>query len=137
MSDNLEQLERDWPQGRPKDFSPVGTVKIFLGMAIMSSVLAEIRAVFVITDLRSHHAQGFLWNLRAFSLLFMILSPWLAGFGFYRRMKAAIIETGGSPSHVLYFQFQLVMMLNLINAALAVILGLLSSVSGLVRNLPG
>lgn len=29
------------------------------------------------------------------------------------------------------------MMLNLINAALAVILGLLSSVSGLVRNLPG
>jgi hypothetical protein len=89
MTDNLEQLEKDWPQRRPKD------LKSFLLFAIMITGLDAAIAVLVILDMNRRHAH--LWYIYAFSLAVGISGPWLGAIGAYRRIKAIIIASGGSP----------------------------------------
>lgn len=45
MTDNLEQLEKDWPERRPKPISAQGAVKMNLATAILVSASTALAGV--------------------------------------------------------------------------------------------
>ena len=101
MTDNLEQLERNWPPRRPKDIS---TVKFFMAFAILFTVLDALYVVLHIIDARRHHAD--FWYLGAFNLTFGILLPWAAAIGAYRRVRATVVTLGASSDVLLAIRQQ-------------------------------
>lgn len=103
MTDNLERLEREWPQQRPKHVLTQGRVKGYLAAAILMSAVLEILAGVVVLRARSHHIQG--WNLDAFTIVVSTLIPWPAAIIGYRRIKHAIILSGGSQDIALALQY--------------------------------
>jgi hypothetical protein len=131
MTDNLEQLERDWPQPRPKDLSPRGTVNIFLALTVLLAVVAEMQVIMVILHLKSHHVE--LWYVKAFNLEMAVLIPGLAAIAFYRKVKAAVIASGSHRDLLLYIQFHGILALMLIYAAIGWTINVLDSVSDLIR----
>lgn len=134
MNDNLEQSERDWPQARPKDMFPRGTVRLCLATTILLSALIEIEIVLVILHLKSH--QIHLWHLKAASLEMAALMPWVAAIGFRRRIGADLVVWGGPQNLRLTFEYQGVVLLGVIYVAMQMIVGVLLSVLELMRIAP-
>jgi hypothetical protein len=91
MTDTLEQLEKDWPQRPPKGLKPFS----FLPFAMMFTVIDAAVAVLVILDMNRRHAH--LWYIHALFLAVGISGPWLGASVAYRKIKAIIVASGGSP----------------------------------------
>jgi hypothetical protein len=101
MTDNLEQLEKDWPTRWLKD---IPSVKLSMGFAIFFTVLAALYAVLQILGARRHHAD-FLY-VAALDLILGVLLPWVAAIGAYRRLRTALAASGASPDVLLAIRRQ-------------------------------
>jgi len=55
--DNLEQLEKDWPQKRPKNLTSRGIMRLNLAGAAIFSVSAIFSAVVITVRAKSHHVE--------------------------------------------------------------------------------
>ncbi len=120
MTDNLEQLEKDWPERRPKPISAQGVVKMQLATAIFASAVVALAGVERIIP-RSHHADR--WVLDVIGLTLVIVLPWLNAILTYRRIKK-VVASGSSPSDVLlYIRYQGALMLT---GMFGVLLGLIT-----------
>src|SRR5260370_35754257 len=103
MTDNLEQLEKDWPERRPKPISAQGVVKMQLATAIFVSAVVALAGVERIIP-RSHHADR--WVLDVIGLTLEIVCPCLNSILTYRRIKK-VVASGSSPLYLrLYIQYQ-------------------------------
>ncbi|HTD23559.1 MAG TPA: hypothetical protein VK738_12950 [Terriglobales bacterium] len=108
MTDNLEQLEKDWPEPRPKPISAQAVVKMQLATAIFASAVAALLGVDRIIH-PLHPADR--WVLDVIGLTLVIVLPWLSAIVTYRRIKK-VVASGSSPSDVLlYIRYQGVQML--------------------------
>ncbi|HTC93815.1 MAG TPA: hypothetical protein VK699_10220 [Terriglobales bacterium] len=106
MTDNLEQLEKDWPERRPKPISAQAVVKMNLAFAIFFSVCVALVGA---DRIMPHHADK--WVLDIIGLSLVIVLPWLNAIVTYRRIKK-VVASGSSPSDVLlYIRYQGVQML--------------------------
>ena len=129
MTDNLEQLERDWPQPRPKNLSTRGAVKFFLAMTILLSAFIEIEAVLVILRLKSRPVQG--WYMTAFTLEMAVLLHRMGAIAFYRRIQTALTASGGSQDFLPGLQYHGIVLLSMIYLAIQLIFTVLMSVFSL------
>jgi len=93
MTDNLEQLERDWPTRRPKD---IPSANLWIAFAILWMFLAAANAVISTLAAKWRHAD--LWQMWAFFLFFGIATPLPFAIGAYGRVKAALVASHASPA---------------------------------------
>jgi hypothetical protein len=91
MTDNLEQLEKDWPPNHPKD---IGSVKLFLAFAAFISALTIVDAFIVTAQAKSRHDH--FWLFYSVVRFFSILSPWVWAAVPYRRVRAVVAKSGAS-----------------------------------------
>ena len=118
MTDNLEQLEKDWPERRPKPISAQGVVKMQLAFAIFFSVYVALAGA---DRIMPHHADR--WVLDVIGLTLVIALPWLNAILTHRRIKK-VVASGSSPSDVLlYIRYQGAVMLT---GMFGVLLGLMA-----------
>lgn len=95
MTDNLEQLEKDWPTKFPKDLTTRGVTKLNMAMAAIVSISAIFFEVLMTIRAKSQHAVSRLFP--GMSRIFWILLVWVGFLVSYRRIKAKIVNSGTNP----------------------------------------
>ncbi len=93
MTDNLEQLERDWPLRRPKDPSPHLFTWLNLTLAVLFAAFANLEAIIYSFGWHSRHPADQLWFLPATTMLCALQIPWLGALGSYRRIRKLVSGT--------------------------------------------
>jgi hypothetical protein len=119
MTDNLEQLEKDWPQKYPKNPADEGTMLLnwVAGSVLIASEL--VIAVLIMVHAKLHRADFWLVNGvgRLLAILFVCLSL-VTG---YRRIKGAAIKSGEPDELLVSVRYAFALMLVQIAGALLVL----------------
>jgi hypothetical protein len=87
MPDNLEELERDWPQRHPKNLSPQAFTRMYVVGAIVMAALVNLEAGIRVYRWHSGHPTDPLWVMPAFTVFVALQFPWLFSVASYRQTK--------------------------------------------------
>ena len=96
MPDNLEQLEKVWPQPRPKNLSPQAFTRMYFWGAVVMAAFVNIEAGLHVHRWISSHRADPLRFAPAFTILFAVQWPWLFALAAHRQIKKRVLSTGGN-----------------------------------------
>lgn len=94
MTDNLEQLEKDWPQRSTEDISQSNASPILFLSSIVFSLNLLLHS-WIITKQAKHHSVH-LWYVTELGPALAVLFVWLGFLLTYRRVKANLRKAGAS-----------------------------------------
>jgi len=97
MTDNLEQLEKDWPQRRPKDPSPHLFTWMNLTLGVFFAAVANLDAIGYWYGWHSRHPGDQSWFLPATTMFCALQIPWVFALGSYRLIRKQVSRTGANP----------------------------------------
>jgi len=87
MPNNLEELERDWPQRPPKNLSPQAFTRMYFVGAIVMAAFVNLEAGIRVYQWHSSHPADPLWVMPAFTIFLALQFPWLFSVQSYRQTK--------------------------------------------------
>ena len=93
MPDNLEQLEKEWPQRPPNSSSPQAFTRMYFAGAIVIVAFVNLEAAFFVHQWHSSYPSDPSWVMTAFTLLVALQMPWLFALISHRQIKKLATST--------------------------------------------
>ncbi len=130
MTDNLEQLEKDWPQPRPKDPSPQFFTWLNLAFAVLFAVLANLEMITRVRLWHSRHPAEQWWSLSACTAFLFLQLPWVCALRFERWIKRLATQGRVSLDIQRLIRYQIILSLLIVYLGFNMIL---NSVESMLR----